>query len=156
MANQNQQPDSFTASTSGEHCPGPEPILYKRSGSQKRQRDKSWKIALTEEEEGRAIENARSAGLSKSSYGRAVLLGTPGPRAKRKPHVNVVELAKAAAELNRAGNVLNQMQRSLNAGQAIALGQECAEALAANRRACDAILELVGRKDRDDYQGEPA
>jgi len=63
MANQNQQRDSFTASTSGEHCPGPEPILYKRSGSQKRQRDKSWKIALTEEEEGRAIENARSAGL---------------------------------------------------------------------------------------------
>ena len=155
MANQNQQRDSFTASTPGEHCPGP-PILYKRSGSQKRQRNRFWIIALNQEEEAHLMESAQHAGLSRSSYGRAVLLGTPGPRAKRKPHVNVVELAKAAAELNRAGNVLNQMQRSLNAGQAIVLGQECAAALAANRRACDAILELVGRKDRDDYQGEPA
>ena len=135
----------------------PAPAIYKRSGSQKRQRIKQWKIALTEEEETRALESAERVGLCRSSYGRVALLGTPGPRARRKPHVNAVELGKAVAALNKSGNVLNQMQHSLNAGGAIALGRECSEALAANRRAADAILEAVGRTERDDdHQGEPA
>jgi hypothetical protein len=134
----------------------PHPV-HKRSGSQKRQRNKFWVTALTEEEEARVMESAARVGLSRSSYGRVALLGTPGPRARRKPHVNAVELGKAVAALNRSGNVLNQMQHSLNAGNAITLGRECSEALAANRRAADAILEAVGRKERDDdYQGHPA
>jgi hypothetical protein len=130
---------------------------YKRSGSQKRQRNRFWVTALTVEEEARALEIASRLELSKCAYGRLGLLGTPGPRAKRKPHVNVVELQSAAAALNRSGHVLNQMQHSLNAGAAITLGRECSEALAANRRASDAILEALGRTERDDdYQGEPA
>lgn len=82
---------------------------YKRSGSQKRQRNKFWVIALTEEEEARALEIAARVELSKCAYGRLALLGTPGPRARRKPHVNVVELKKAAAALNKQGNNLNQI-----------------------------------------------
>jgi hypothetical protein len=130
---------------------------FKRSGSQKRQRNKFWVTALTEEEEARVRESAERVGLSRSSYGRAALLGAPGPRARRTPHINAVELGKAVAALNRSGNVLNQMQHSLNAGGAITLGRECSEALAANRMAADSILKAVGRTERDDdNQGEPA
>jgi hypothetical protein len=136
--------------------PAPQPV-YKRSGSQKRQRNKFWVTALTEEEEARALEIASRLELSKCAYGRLGLLGTPGPRARRKPHIHAQLMSDAIAALNRSGNVLNQMQHSLNAGGAVILGRECSEALAANRRAADAILEALGRRERDDdYQGEPA
>ena len=143
--------------------PGAEPAspaheTQKRSsGSQKRKRNKSWRTALTEDEEARALEIAERLELSKMAYGRLGLLGTPGLRARRKPHIHAQLMSDAIAALNKSGNVLNQMQHSLNAGKAIALGRECAEALAANRRAADAILEALGRTERDDdYQGEPA
>ena len=59
-----------------------------RSGSQKRQRVKSLQIAMTPEEFLVACERAAAAGLSPSSYGRALLLGAPGPRARRSPPLN--------------------------------------------------------------------
>jgi len=136
--------------------PAPHPS-YSRSGSQRRRRKNSLQVALDDDEFAAVQESAARTGLALSSYGRAALLGTPGPRARRKPHVNAVELGKAIAALNRSGNDLNQMQHTLNAGSAIALGRECSEALAANRRAADAILEAVGRTERDDdNQGKPA
>jgi hypothetical protein len=128
--------------------PAPYPS-YRRSGSQKRRRNKSVKVAFDDEEYTRAETSAERTGLSLSSFGRCAMLGTPGPRARRKPHVNAVELGKATAALNKSGNVLNQMTHALNAGGAITLGRECSAALAANRAAADAILELVGRKERD-------
>jgi hypothetical protein len=137
--------------------PAPYPTSYSRSGSQKRRRKNSLQVALDDDELATVKESAARTGLALSSYGRVALLGTPGPRAKRKPHVQAELLGQAMAQLKRSGNVLNQMQHSLNAGAAIILGRECSEALAANRRAADAILEAVGRKERDDdNQGEPA
>jgi hypothetical protein len=61
------------------------------------------------------------------------------------------------AEINKSSNVLNQFLPFLHAGRAVTLGRECSEALAANKRAADAILEAVGRTERnDDHQREPA
>lgn len=94
------------------------PLPPKRSGSKKRQRRKSWQIALTDDEEAKALGNAAAAGLSRSSYGRAALLGDPGIRAKRAPSVNAELLAQAVAALNKVGSNLNQIAHILNAGKA--------------------------------------
>jgi len=128
-----------------------EPALLRalplRSGSQKRQRVKSFQIALTDEEFVVVRERAAAAGLSQSSYGRTLLLGAPGPRSRRSPPLNAELLAHAVAQLNKAGSNLNQIARVLNAGQA-AGAREAAEALAKTREAVVQILDIVGRKDR--------
>jgi hypothetical protein len=121
--------------------------LPPRSGSQKRQRVKSLQIALTPEEFFVACERAVEAGLSPSSYGRTLLLGVPGPRARRSPPLNAELLAHAVAQLNKAGNNLNQIARVLNAGRAVGT-QEALEALGETRAAVVRILDIVGRKDR--------
>ncbi len=121
--------------------------LSSRSGSQKRQRVKSLQIALTPEEHLVVHERANTAGLSPSSYGRAVLLGTAGPRARRSPPLNAELLAHAVAQLNKTGSNLNQIARVLNAGQAVG-SKEVVEALADTRSAVVQILDLVGRRDR--------
>jgi hypothetical protein len=141
---------------SGEPDSAKAPAL-KASGSQNRKRNRRWQIALDEQEEAAALERAANAELSKMAYGRALLLGSPGPRAKRKPHVHKQLMSDSLADLNRSANVLNQFLPFLHAGRAITLGRECSEALAANRRAADAILEALGRKEPDDdNQGKPA
>ena len=121
--------------------------LPARSGSQKRQRVKSLQIALTPEEFTVARERASAAGLSPSSYGRAVLLGAPGPRARRSPPLNAELLAHAVAQLNKAGSNLNLIARILNSGHAVG-GKEAVEALTDTRAAVVLILDLVGRRDR--------
>jgi hypothetical protein len=118
-----------------------------RSGSQKRQRVKSLQIALTPEEFTVACERAAAAGLSPSSYGRTLLLGAPGPRARRSPPLNAELLAHAVAQLNKAGSNLNQIARILNAGQAVG-SREAIDALKDTRAAVVQILDIVGRRDR--------
>ena len=118
-----------------------------RSGSQKRQRVKSLQIALTPEEFTVACERAAAAGLSPSSYGRTLLLGAPGPRARRSPPLNAELLAHAVAQLNKAGSNLNQIARILNAGQAIG-SREAVDALRDTRAAVVQILDSMGRRDR--------
>jgi len=121
--------------------------LYKRSGSENRQRGVPISIRLLPEERAALEERAQAAGLSLASFLRACGLGAPGPRAQRKPHVNAVELAKATAALNKAGSNLNQIAHILNASGSIAV-TECFAALAEIRSALAAILEIVGRKSR--------
>ena len=120
----------------------------KRSGSQKRQRTHAIKIALNDNELAAVRERARATGLSASSYGRASMLGTPGPRAQRTPPVHAELLARAVAALNKVGSNLNQMAHVLNAGGAIQTAQECFAALAEARAAAAAIRQLVGRRSR--------
>ena len=119
----------------------------KSSGSQKRQRHNSVKIALDDGELAQVVDKAQACGLSLSSLGRAAMLGTPGPRAQRAPHVNAVEMAKATAALNKVGSLLNQMAHILNTSGSI-VTNECFAALAETRAAAAVIREAVGRKDR--------
>lgn len=118
----------------------------KRSGSQRRERTQIWQIAMTPEEYAIAAEKARGAGLSKSSYGRAVLLGSAGPRAKHSPPVNAELFALAIAQLNKAGSNLNQLVRVLNMYGISALVNENFAALAETRAAVASIREIVRRK----------
>jgi hypothetical protein len=93
-------------------------------------------------------ENARTAGMSRGSYLRACALGSPGPRARRAPHINAEALAYATAALNKVGSNLNQIAHVLNAGGSATTTLECYRAIREVRQAVDQILELVGRKER--------
>lgn len=119
-----------------------------RSGSQRRQRYKALKIALDAAEWAVVEERAQACGLSRSSYGRASVLGAPGPRARRTPQVNAEALARATAALNKVGNNLNQVAHVLNASGSIGMAQDCRTTLEMVREAAAAIREIVGRKDR--------
>jgi len=143
-------------SSHGEEPERPDERRGKQSGSQKRRRNRQVKIALDDHEYAAAEINAHDTGLSLASLGRVGLLGAPGVRTQRRPHVNALELAKATAALNKSGNVLNQMARVLNAGGAIHLAHECFAAITENRAAAAAIRAAVGRRNRDDSQGNTA
>jgi len=124
------------------------PPLYKRSGSRKRQRRHTVQIVLSDDELAEVRHKAQACGLSYSSYGRASMLGTPGPRARRSPTVNAEALGHATAALNKVGSNLNQIAHVLNAGGTTVTTQECFAALAEVRAALARILEILGRKDR--------
>jgi hypothetical protein len=122
--------------------------VIKRSGSQKRVRLLKIPVSCDPAEFVIIDDRARAAGLSRPSYLRTLALGTPGPRAKRAPHVNAEALAYATAALNKVGGNLNQIARVLNSGGSATTTRECYLALTEVRRAVDRILEIVGRKER--------
>ena len=125
-----------------------EPKIFKRSGSEKRQRAKGAVLVRLLPDERIAVEaRAREVGLSNAGFLRACGLGTPGPRAKRRPPVNAEALGRATAALNKVGSNLNQIAHILNAGGSLTV-QECFAALAETRAAAAAIREIVGRRDR--------
>ena len=78
------------------------PVL-RRSSSRKRRRNRHIDVCCDEVEFVIIDDKARTAGLSLASFGRACMLGAPGPRAQRAPHVNAEALAHATAALNKVG-----------------------------------------------------
>jgi hypothetical protein len=127
----------------------PQPPLYRRSGSEKRQRARgAVLVRLLPDERATIEEKARNTGLSLASFLRACGLGTPGPRAKRSTPIDAEALARATAALNKVGSNLNQIAHVLNAGGSGITTQECFAALTEVRAALSRILEIVGRRDR--------
>jgi hypothetical protein len=126
-----------------------QPPLYRRSGSERRQRARGAVLVRLLPDERATLESkSREVGLSLAAFLRACGLGTPGPRARRSPTVNAEELGRATAALNKVGSNLNQIAHVLNAGGASLTTQECFAALAEVRAALARILEILGRKDR--------
>jgi len=119
----------------------------KTSGSEKRQRGHIVAGRFDDAEYSLLTEKAQGARLTRSGYIRALVVGTPGPRAQRTPPINAEVLAKATAALNKVGSNLNQIAHVLNASGTIT-AQECFAALAETRAAVARILEIVGRKNR--------
>lgn len=132
----------MTANDNSQPPPG------KRSGSQKRLRQRKIPVACDEEEFLQIDDRARAVGLSRPSFLRACGIGTPGPRARRSPPVNAEALGRATAALNKVGSNLNQVAHRLNAEDRTLTLDECFAALAETRAAAAAIREIVGRKDR--------
>ena len=129
-------------------APAPAPLPPRsRSGSQKRQRNRNIPIPVDADEFASIEAKARAAGMSRASFGRAAMLGSSGPRARRSPPVNAEALARAVSALNKAGSNLNQIARTLNAARATGTDESLA-ALAETREAVARILELVGRSAR--------
>jgi hypothetical protein len=100
-------------------------------------------------------EKARDAGLRIGGYLRACGLGSPGPRARRSPPLNAELLAYAVAQLNRAGNNLNQLNKRLNSAEAAGAG-ESAVAIAETRAAIRQICESLGRRGHHDSERQHA
>ncbi len=122
--------------------------VMRRSGSQKRRRNRHIDVCCDESEFVIIDDKARTAGMSMAAFLRTCALGSPGPRAQRAPTVNAKALAHATAALNKVGSNLNQMARVLNAGAATIAANECFAALAEVRAVTARILEVVGRKTR--------
>ena len=115
----NQMPASPRGEEAAGHAP---PAPGHRRSSQKRQRQNRIIVACTDDEFAAIDTRARSAGMSRASFARAAMLDSPGPRARRVPHINAPVMAQAAAALNKIGSLLNQGVHMLNAGGAIGLG----------------------------------
>lgn len=126
----------------------PSPVI-RHSGSQKRRRTRHIDVCCDDAEFVIIDDKARTAGLSRASFGRAAMLGSAGPRAQRAPTINAEALALATAALNKAGANLNQVARALNAGGANVAAREFGQVLAEVRAAVLRILEIVGRKTQD-------
>jgi len=112
-------------------------------------------VRFSPAEDAAVEEKARNSALSFGSFLRASALGNPGPRSRRSPPLNAELLAYAVAQLNRAGNNLNQLMRTLNAAQA-AGSQDSAVAIQETRAAVRMICESLGRQKRNDSQGQDA
>ncbi len=86
-------------------------------GSQKRQRLKGVRAAVTLDEYAAIEKRARAAGLSTAAYLRACALGHQGPRSQRRPPVELEQFGKAIAELNKIGSNVNQIAHAVNLGK---------------------------------------
>jgi len=116
----------------------------RQSGSQKRQRAKGVRAAVTEAEYAALQERARNAGLSTAAYLRTCALGHKGPRAQHAPPVNRALLGQTLAELKRVGNNLNQIAHHLNAGGHLE-NWRIADAHADLSACLQLILEALGK-----------
>lgn len=92
-------------------------------------------------------ERASQAGLSVGAYLRSLALGSPGPRAVRKPPVERKELARLLGWLGKLGSNVNQLARGFNrSGQFPGF----AELLAVRREVGEmraALMKALGRGD---------
>lgn len=60
---------------------------------------------------------ATRAGLSIGAFLRTVALGTPGPRAARRPPVELAELARLLGQIGKLGSNVNQLAAHSNRSQ---------------------------------------
>jgi hypothetical protein len=117
-----------------------------RSGSKTRQRNLFINVRLTEDEHAAMTAAAERTGQSMAAFIRQQCLGSPGPRAARRPPVERAALAQLLAQLGKCGSNLNQIARVLNSG-----GDEpltIAPAIADFREACAGITRMLGRGER--------
>lgn len=124
------------------------PDAKPRHGSETRQRTRLVQVRCTDTEHKAIAQAAEQAGETVGAFMRRQAIGTPGPRAKRRPLKQTIDLAKLLANLGRPGSNLNQIARALNAGGGTAPG-ELAEAIAEFRAVIAEIMRALGRRHGD-------
>jgi hypothetical protein len=117
-----------------------------RQGTEKRQRARLVAVRCTDAELAAIAAAAARVGMTIGAFMRHQAIGTPGPRAIRRPQVDRVELARVLAALGRYGSNVNQLARAANGG-AIPLEHELAEAAAATLEMRDMLMRALGRGD---------
>lgn len=123
-----------------------------RNKSEKRQRTETLYARVTPEEKAAVIDRADKAGMAVAAFMRAAALGNAGPRAQRRPPVDHVALRQLLGELGRVGNNINQIARTVNAGEAPDV-PELREALQAYLQLRDSIFDALRMEPSGDYQG---
>jgi len=86
------------------------------SGTDKRRRTKQCLVRFTEQEFAEIAGKADKAGIATAAFLRAAALGSPGPRAQRRPPADHVALRQILGQCGRIGNNVNQIAKHLNAG----------------------------------------
>jgi hypothetical protein len=71
-------------------------------------------------------------------------IGTPSPRAARRPQVERMELARVLAALGQYASKINKLASAADCGEILA-HVELAEAAAATREMRDALMRALGR-----------
>ncbi|MDH6258428.1 hypothetical protein [Bradyrhizobium sp. BR13661] len=71
-------------------------------------------VRCTAQERATITEAAAKSGLAVGAYLRATALGSPGPRAVRRPPVERKELARLLGHLGKVGSNLNQIAHAYN------------------------------------------
>ena len=90
-------------------------------------------------------DQARRAGLSVGAYLRTLALGSPGPRAVRRPPIERTELARLLGHLGKVGSNINQLAYGYNRSGAL---PGFPEMLAVRRQVGemrDALIKALGR-----------
>jgi len=95
---------------------GNKPNRPPRKKSQKRQRSKQLKTPLTPDEYQKIAAKADAAGMTRAAYSRTVMLGTPGPRSRRRMPADAEALREILGQLGRVGNNINQIAYRINKG----------------------------------------
>jgi Bacterial mobilisation protein (MobC) len=92
-------------------------------------------------------EKAAKAGLSVGAFLRNLALGSPGPRAVRRPPIERKELARLLGHLGKIGGNINQIAKAFNSGgqtpgfaEMVAVLREVGEMRAA-------LMKALGRGD---------
>ena len=104
-------------------------------------------VRCTAQERAAITEAAAKSGLAVGAYLRATALGSPGPRAVRRPPIERTELARLLGHLGKVGSNINQLAYGYNRSgtlpgfpEMLAIRREVGEMR-------DALIKALGRGD---------
>lgn len=109
-------------------------------------KSKPFPIRFTPEQFEELDGRAREAGMSVGAFARAVLLGSPGPRAVRKPPIQKAELARLLGEMGKLGSNVNQLARAYNQYRGLPEQQELAAIRAELVTLRTVLMQALGRE----------
>jgi hypothetical protein len=115
-----------------------------RRGTEKRQRSRLVAVRCTDAELATIATAAARAGMTVGAFMRHQAIGTPGPRALRRPQVDRAELSRVLAALGRFGSNVNQLAHAANCGE-IPARHELTEAATATLDMRAMLMRALGR-----------
>ena len=118
-----------------------------RPGTETRQRGHVLQVRCTDDERAGIVAAAERAGLTVGAFMRQQSLGTPGPRAARRPVVARVELAQVLGQLGKWGSNVNQLARAYNVDGSTPAAVELAAIRAELVTMREALMGALGRGD---------
>ena len=90
---------------------------------------------------------AAQKGLTAGPYLRSLVLGTPGPRARRQPSARQADLVRVLGLLGNYGGNLNQLAHVANASGKLPTEATLTEIAQQVREVRDAIIRALGHGD---------
>jgi mobilization protein NikA len=102
-------------------------------------------VRCTAQERATIKESAAKSGLAVGAYLRATALGSPGPRAVRRPPVERKELARLLGHLGKVGSNINQLAYAFNSTRRIPGLAELEAVRKQIGEMRDALMKALGR-----------
>jgi hypothetical protein len=123
----------------------PEPQVRQSRKSETRQRRKLVTVRCTEEERAAINEAAARAGMMTGTYLRTLALGSSGLRARKRPPIERMELARLLGAVGSLGSNVNQLARRANLSDNLPAQESLTEAVQAVFEIRDALMQALGR-----------